>query len=163
VFKREFNDVDRAQLLYVIIGVATADWLFGKEEFDLIENIARKLEVPEVTVIAHFAMFRYQKQWRDKWEEEEDTGESWRFGSSGQEFNPKSSFSLEAAYQILEMIASNTDKEIKKAYRKLALKFHPDRVLHLGKEQQKMAKEKFLKVSEAYELIGKSRRDSGKV
>jgi DnaJ like chaperone protein len=60
-------------------------------------------------------------------------------------------------YVILETTPSASDDEIKKAYRRMAVKFHPDKVAHLGEEYQKDAKEKFQKVQEAYENIRKER------
>ena len=62
-----------------------------------------------------------------------------------------------AAYTILEIDPSVGDQEIKRAYRKMAAKFHPDKVSHLGKEFQEMAEEKFKAISEAYEQIKKER------
>ncbi|TXC81964.1 TerB family tellurite resistance protein [Luteibaculum oceani] len=64
---------------------------------------------------------------------------------------------LEAAYKILEISDQATDQEVKKAYRKMAIKYHPDKLAHLGPEHQKNAKEKFIKVQEAYERICKQR------
>lgn len=63
----------------------------------------------------------------------------------------------ESAYKILEIEENATESEVKKAYRKMAVKFHPDKVGHLGEEFQKAAKEKFQKVQEAYETIKKQR------
>ncbi|MDG1315726.1 MAG: TerB family tellurite resistance protein [Flavobacteriaceae bacterium] len=63
--------------------------------------------------------------------------------------------SSDMAYKILEINASATQAEIKDEYRKMAKKYHPDKVLHLGKEHQKGAEEKFRKVQEAYEQLQK--------
>lgn len=63
--------------------------------------------------------------------------------------------SSDMAYKILEIDASATQSEIKAAYRRMAKKYHPDKVLHLGKEHQKGAEEKFRKVQEAYEQLQK--------
>lgn len=63
----------------------------------------------------------------------------------------------ENAYKILEISKSATVNEIKAAYRKMAKKYHPDKVIHLGKEHQKGAEEKFRQVQEAYELLQKDR------
>lgn len=63
----------------------------------------------------------------------------------------------DAAYKILEISPDVSDQEVKKAYRKMAIKYHPDKVSHLGEDFQKSAKEKFQKVNEAYETIKKQR------
>jgi len=60
-------------------------------------------------------------------------------------------------YKILEIEPSVSDDEVKKAYRKMAVKFHPDKVASLGEEVQKAANEKFQKVQQAYENIKKKR------
>ncbi len=60
-------------------------------------------------------------------------------------------------YKILEIETNCSDDEVKKAYRKMAVKFHPDKVASLGDEVQKAAKEKFQKVQQAYENIKKQR------
>ncbi len=63
----------------------------------------------------------------------------------------------DAAYKILEVEKSAGDEEVKKAYRKMAMKYHPDKVHHLGEEFQKDAQEKFKKINDAYETIKKER------
>ncbi len=63
----------------------------------------------------------------------------------------------DAAYKILEIEKSTGDDEVKKAYRRMAMKYHPDKVHHLGPEYQKDAQEKFKKINEAYEVIKKER------
>ncbi|MBT8310686.1 MAG: DnaJ domain-containing protein, partial [Flavobacteriaceae bacterium] len=65
--------------------------------------------------------------------------------------------SRDNAYKILEVSKKATDDEVKKAYRKMAKKYHPDKVAHLGKEHQKGAEEKFKQVQRAYEQIQKER------
>lgn len=66
--------------------------------------------------------------------------------------------SKDNAYKILEIEKDATVDEIKRAYRKMAKKYHPDRVIHLGKEHQEGAEEKFRQVQEAYEQLQKELR-----
>lgn len=61
------------------------------------------------------------------------------------------------SYKVLEIDKSATNDEVKKAYRKMAIKFHPDKVQHLGEEHVVGAKVKFQKVQEAYQNIKKER------
>ncbi len=63
----------------------------------------------------------------------------------------------ESDYKILEIEKTVSDDEVKKAYRKMAVKYHPDKVAQLGVDIQKSAEEKFKKVQEAYENVKKSR------
>jgi DnaJ like chaperone protein len=63
----------------------------------------------------------------------------------------------ESAYKILEIEPSAADDEVKKAHRKMAMKYHPDKVRGLGEQHEKSAQEKFIKVQEAYEQIKKER------
>ena len=61
-------------------------------------------------------------------------------------------------YNILEIDPNSTDDEVKKAYRKMAIKYHPDKVSHLGDELKNIAEEKFKSVNDAYQSIKKERR-----
>jgi len=60
-------------------------------------------------------------------------------------------------YRVLEIPKTATDDEVRKAYRRMSMKHHPDKVAHLGLEFQKTATEKFQRVNEAYTNIKKSR------
>lgn len=62
-----------------------------------------------------------------------------------------------SAYSVLEVSPDATDDEIKSAYRRMAMKNHPDKVASLGPEVQKAAEEKFRKIQEAYETIKRER------
>ncbi len=65
--------------------------------------------------------------------------------------------STESSYKILGLTREATIDEVKKAYRKMAVKYHPDKVSYLGEDVQEAAKEKFQKLSDAFEKIKKER------
>ena len=60
-------------------------------------------------------------------------------------------------YTVLEIGHDASDADIKKAYRRLALKFHPDKVRDMGVAYAKQAETRFLEVQEAYESLKKIR------
>ena len=68
--------------------------------------------------------------------------------------NPKNS---DWAYTVLGIGRDATNEEVKKAYRKMAMKFHPDKVNSIGEEIKRQAEEKFKEVQKAYEAIKKER------
>lgn len=61
------------------------------------------------------------------------------------------------AYKALEIEPAATDDEVKKAYRRMAMKYHPDKVHDLGEDVKKSATEKFRSINEAYESLKKQR------
>lgn len=64
---------------------------------------------------------------------------------------------VDGAYKILGIDANATDDEVKKAYREMAKKYHPDKVAYLGEDVRKSAEQKLQEVNEAYEKIRKQR------
>jgi DnaJ like chaperone protein len=65
--------------------------------------------------------------------------------------------SPDSDYQILEISTSATEEEAKKAYRKMVMRFHPDRLQGLDQSEIKAAEAKFIKVQQAYENIKKAK------
>ena len=64
---------------------------------------------------------------------------------------------VDSAYKILGIDSNATDEEVKKAYREMAKKYHPDKVAYLGEDVRKSAEQKLQEVNEAYEKIKKQR------
>ena len=56
-------------------------------------------------------------------------------------------------YEVLEVTKSASEDEIKKAYRKMAIKFHPDK-----NQGDKAAEEKFKEAAEAYEVLSDTKK-----
>ncbi|MCU4158006.1 TerB family tellurite resistance protein [Carboxylicivirga sp. A043] len=81
-------------------------------------------------------------------------------GLSSQDFESVSAMfikSTSSAYKTLEVENSATDEEVKKAYKKMAIRFHPDKVAHLGEDIRKDAEARFKKINDAYMQIKKER------
>ncbi|MGK0385451.1 MAG: DnaJ like chaperone protein [Patiriisocius sp.] len=63
----------------------------------------------------------------------------------------------DSAYKILEIEKTATVAEIKKAYRTMAKKYHPDKLIDMDEAYKKGAEDKFRKVQESYEQLQKER------
>lgn len=64
---------------------------------------------------------------------------------------------VDDAYTILGVDPSASDDEVKKAYREMAKKNHPDKVAYLGDDVRKAAEKKFQEINDAYDRIKKQR------
>lgn len=82
--------------------------------------------------------------------------------NKGRTFNEEAagshhSFSGEATskdpYTVLGVGRSSSPEEIKRAYRRLAAKYHPDKVNHMGEEFRELAERRFKEIQEAYQKI----------
>ena len=62
-------------------------------------------------------------------------------------------YGMQQAYTTLGLTVNATDDEIKKAYRRMAMQYHPDRHVNASETDQKCAAEKFRAVQKAYEHI----------
>lgn len=60
---------------------------------------------------------------------------------------------MENLYELLGVSKNATDDEIRKSYRKLSLKYHPDRQGGKSEQEKKEAEEKFKKISFAYSIL----------
>lgn len=117
----------RLQLLHYLFGIAASDGLISEQETDVIHSIASGMGVTESDFYSIKAMFVRQE-------------------------SPSNN-----AYAILGVDPSASDEEVKKAYREMAKKNHPDLVSNLGEEVHQAAEKKFQEINEAYETIKKQR------
>lgn len=138
----EFPLSSKIQLMHLLIGIAAADGLVTKTEQALLQDIAIQIRLPKATFDSLFKMFHFRYEGEEKRQQRKIYSYKLR---------------LSEAYGILEISEDASVEEIKKAYRKMALKHHPDRVIHLGSDYQKSAKEKFQIISDAYEFIKKKK------
>jgi DnaJ like chaperone protein len=128
--RQHMTHASRLQLLHFLFGIAKADGLVSQAEINTIKRISVYLYISNRDFESIKAMF----------------------------YSVSSSKTTSVnAYKILEITKSATDVEVKKAYRKLVKKHHPDKLRHLGEEYQKGAEEKFRQIQKAYEQIQKER------
>lgn len=114
----------RLQLLHFLFGISMADGHVDKKEIDIIDQIAKFLDLDRSDFLSIKAMFAKDS---------------------------------EAVYQILEVSKDASNEELKKGYRAMAVKYHPDKVAHLGEDIKNAAEEKLQTLNVAYDTIKKQR------
>lgn len=117
----------RLQLLNFLTMIAQADGLVVQAEIEALKEVAMRMGLSAADV---------------------DSMLNLKSGSRG---------NLNDAYKVLGVSPSATDEEVKKAYRRLALQNHPDKVAVLGDDVRKAAELKFQEINAAKDLIYKSR------
>ncbi len=130
----------RVQLIDFLFKVAYADGQVSQYEELEIRKIASYMLVGQMDYI-RLRSFYFQQSYR------------------GQEQQYSSTYSENSDYdyEVLGLTENATTNEIKKAYRSLAKKYHPDRLQNASKQDIEIAKEKFQKIQSAYENIKNSR------
>ena len=137
----------KRQILHLIIGAAVADRELTEAELRDIYIIGNRLNLNKLTVDSLLSLHSFEFKGSRQYQEQSQYQRQ-------QQSRPRTSAtSINQAYKILEITPKATDVEVKKAYRKLAIIYHPDKVANMGSSFQKSAKEKFQKINEAYEQI----------
>ena len=123
------NHASRLQIIHFLFGVSASDNDIHNSEIDLIKKISTYLNVNQYDFESIQSMFLID-------------------GNSN---------SLDKWFTILEIDKDDSNDEIKKAHRKMVIKYHPDKLQGVSEAIVKLAEEKFLLVQQAYEEIMKSR------
>jgi len=146
-FGRNASIHEKLMMLQFLFGLAATDGTVAHAEMEMIRFISKNMGISDHDFESLKAMFF---GWQG------NTGGS-GYSSSSSGYRSTYSYNIENDYRILEVDSSASDDEVKKAYRKQAMKHHPDKVNHLGDEIRKAAEERFTKLNESYERIKKTR------
>lgn len=139
---------EKRLLLQYIFGIAAADGEMHQSELRMIERISNGIGINTFEFRSMQAMFtqqynHYQQQYGN--------------GRYQQRHKKQNGPSISTCYKILGIDPSISDNDLKKSYRKLAIKHHPDKVAHLGEDHVQVAEDKFQKIQEAYDQIKEKR------
>ena len=130
--------------LAIQVQVAHSDGVIDEKEKSLLYTIAENLKFSNFELDRLIQMIQGQQQFHQG-------------GRSGQQYNKAQS--EDEAYVVLGVESSATDKEIKRAYRKLMSQNHPDKLASKGlpEEMMELAKEKTQDIQKAYEVLRTNR------
>ena len=135
-FKSTFAYEPRLILLELVYQILYTKTEVPENELQIARNIASFLEISTYDQRTIEAKYQYRKQYRHT------AGEV-----GGEQY-----------YAVLGLDKGATMDEIKKAYRKLSMKYHPDKVRHLGEEFRTIAEQKMKEINAAYDYFKKEER-----
>ena len=143
-FGRKASIQEKLMMLQFLFGLAATDHVVHNAEMETIRFISREMGISNHDFESLKAMF---------FGGQGNQGGNYSSSSSGS----RTIYNIDNDYKILEIEPSASDEEVKKAYRKQAMKHHPDKVNHLGDDIRKAAEERFAKLNESFERIKKAR------
>lgn len=134
----------RYHMVDFLFGIGGADGIFQLSEIAMLRNIAQALGISQsdyTSIVERHVGSAYSSS----------SGNSERTGHT-----ERTTYSKDP-YRVLGIESTASDDDVKKAYRRMALKYHPDRVADMSEEIQRNAAEQMKEINEAYETI-KQRR-----
>ena len=141
------DEIYRLQIIYFLAGLSMSNGKLYQQEYHLLQYLSDLLEIQEKDFDSIIAMY-YRKN-----------GEKRKTKKTNSRSKSKvTQVSLTKTMTCLKMLGlkeAATFEEIKKTHRKLVMKHHPDKFETEGSDQLRIAKERFLKIQEAYEYLEK--------
>ena len=146
--------------LEILIQAAFADGQLSQQEYNVLEKVAKPLGFRRRDLDYLISMYEAEIRFRQRGGQRNYAGAGQRqHGQSRQQSAYSEQQSLDDAYRILGVAASDDEKAIKRAYRKRMSEHHPDKLVSKGLPEQAMeiAKKKAQDIQSAYELIKQKR------
>lgn len=144
--------------LEILIQAAFADGQLSQEEYNVLEKVAKPLGFRRRDLDYLISIYEAEIRFRRGRSQQSRQG-GYRQGAHGQQSTYSEQQSIDDAYRILGVSASDDEKVIKRAYRKRMAEHHPDKLVSKGLPEQAMeiAKKKAQDIQSAYELIKQKR------
>ncbi|MCQ2189792.1 MAG: TerB family tellurite resistance protein [Paludibacteraceae bacterium] len=171
--KANLNDVAKTELIMELLAVVYADGTMYNREKEIINKIVENLGIEHDDFVRIQEIFKKKQQQNHYKEKEHQSSNSNYSNSQGKEdyqkeesnsnnqrnhYQSKGLMSGKEAYDILGVDMSVSDAEVKKAYRAMAIKYHPDNAAKLGEEAIRQATETMKLINIAWEVVKEARR-----
>ena len=180
VINQNFDYAAKSELIMELLAVAYADDDFSEIEASTINKIVTNLFISreEYKSIKNIFKKKYKQGEFNYDENRNEYKESYYNKSQDKKQNKKKNenknrdngysksnsnrsisgnISVNEAYEILRVDSNASDAEIKKAYRVLALMYHPDKVSSLGDEAVRQATESMKQINQAWDVVKEAR------
>lgn len=145
--------------LEIQVQAVLVDGQMHPSEYEVLRSLSKVLQMPRF--VLDQIIVRTEAMYGNSRHDFESRSYSYSSRSSSHSSSSSSSSSkLQDSYHILGVKASDSDADIKKAYRRLMNEHHPDKLVAKGlpPEMMKMATEKTQKIQEAYDIVEKARK-----
>ena len=140
----KLNYAEKVQILQFLFQLAASDGELHADELSLLGHLAVEMQISQTDFIHLKNAYNYMY--------------NRRYSSNQNQYSsPRRSNPLDSAYAVLGVKSTDSNAEIKAAYRRLAIANHPDKVQHLGETAHNEAEKRFSQISEAYNKIKKER------
>jgi DnaJ like chaperone protein len=144
VINAKLNYAEKMQIMQYLFQLATSDGEMHEKELELLSQIADEMQISQTDF--SYLKNAYNNMYNRRYYSSENRSSSASRGGS-----------MAAAYAVLGVKSSDSNQEIKAAYRRLAVANHPDKVQHLGETAHSEAEKRFSQINEAYNKIKKER------
>lgn len=165
---KHLNYSAKSELIMELLAVIFADNEIHEIEDRIIRDIATKLQISDLEFKSIFTIFvrkyhhgyyndRHPQQWSETKHQEGDNNK--KQGDTNKKIGHRTSkMSINDAYDILGVEDKASDEEVKKAYRTMAVKHHPDNAARLGEEALRQATETMKQINAAWETVKEARK-----
>lgn len=150
--KQNTDYTTRYHMTDFLFGLSVADNSYTTAENDVMRSIAKGLGINTRDFVSMYTRHIYAHSGTAG-----SGGYSGGSSYSGSSYSSSYSQQRKDPYKVLGIDSTATDEEVKKAYRRLAMKYHPDKVEGMGEEVKKNAEAQFREINEAYEQIKTAR------
>jgi DnaJ like chaperone protein len=165
---KHMNYSAKSELIMELLAVGFADKEINEIEYRIIKDIAAKLQIKDIEFKSIYAIFMqkynhgyYNDNHPQQWNEAENREDynTKNQGDKNRKFGQQTKkMTTNDAYDILGVEDKASDEEVKKAYRAMAVKYHPDNAARLGEEALRQATETMKQINAAWETVKEARK-----
>lgn len=146
---RNLDEEERSELIYLLVELSLVDGTLLAREYVFLAKLMKWMKLPLNDLKSMIASHR-QRRAR---EEAEARERQRQYRKKSAEKRRPSKSTLDTAYEIMGLTTGASADEVKKTYRKLVKKYHPDRFAGQDEVIIKAAEERFIEIQQAYEII----------